>query len=287
MQRQPRRRLVLRSSRARPPTCRSRTTIPGAPAQLDRDEDARGAAAAARGPAARKVGQHVKYDLHVLRRHGIDVARHADDTMLESYVLELRPHAPRHGLLREALSRLRHRSSTRTSPARARSRSRSPRWRSTTPPSTPPRTPTSPCACTACCRRSSSRNPACSRLREIEHAAGAGAGADGARGVLIDARRCCASRARTSRSAWPSCEAAGHAVGRRSRSTSDSPKQLQEMLFDELKLPVLGKTPNGPAFDQRGRAGGARRPARTAAADPRVPRPREAAQSPTPTSCRS
>ena len=35
----------------------------------------------------RKIGQHGKYDIHVLRRHGIDVAGYADDTMLESFVL--------------------------------------------------------------------------------------------------------------------------------------------------------------------------------------------------------
>ena len=34
-----------------------------------------------------KIGQHGKYDLHVLRRHGIEVAGYADDTMLESFVL--------------------------------------------------------------------------------------------------------------------------------------------------------------------------------------------------------
>jgi DNA polymerase-1 len=35
----------------------------------------------------RKLGQHGKYDIHVLRRHGIDVAGYADDTLLESFVL--------------------------------------------------------------------------------------------------------------------------------------------------------------------------------------------------------
>jgi DNA polymerase-1 len=35
-----------------------------------------------------KVGQHIKYDLNVLARHGIDVRGVAFDTMLESYVLD-------------------------------------------------------------------------------------------------------------------------------------------------------------------------------------------------------
>jgi len=35
-----------------------------------------------------KVGQHIKYDLNVLKRHGIDMRGVAFDTMLESYVLD-------------------------------------------------------------------------------------------------------------------------------------------------------------------------------------------------------
>ena len=38
-------------------------------------------------PAKAKIGQNGKYDLHVLRRHGIDVAGYRDDTLLQSFVL--------------------------------------------------------------------------------------------------------------------------------------------------------------------------------------------------------
>ncbi|MFC4726630.1 DNA polymerase I [Coralloluteibacterium thermophilus] len=38
-------------------------------------------------PAVAKVGQHGKYDLHVLRRYGIAVRGYAHDTMLQSFVL--------------------------------------------------------------------------------------------------------------------------------------------------------------------------------------------------------
>ena len=38
-------------------------------------------------PAKRKIGQNGKYDLHVLRRHGIEVQGYADDTLLQSFVL--------------------------------------------------------------------------------------------------------------------------------------------------------------------------------------------------------
>ena len=66
---------------------------PGAPEQLPLDtvlavlrpwlEDAQ----------AHKLGQHIKYDQHVFANHGIAVAGYAHDTMLQSYVLEChRPH---------------------------------------------------------------------------------------------------------------------------------------------------------------------------------------------------
>ena len=42
----------------------------------------------ARIAAARQVGQHLKYDQHVLANHGIALAGVAHDTLLESYVLE-------------------------------------------------------------------------------------------------------------------------------------------------------------------------------------------------------
>ena len=68
---------------------------PDAPVQLPRDEvlerlkpwleDARHA----------KLGQHIKYDRHVFANHGIEVQGYVHDTMLQSYVLEV--HKP-HGL---------------------------------------------------------------------------------------------------------------------------------------------------------------------------------------------
>lgn len=38
-------------------------------------------------PAKAKVGQNGKYDLHVLRRHGVNVAGYREDTLLQSFVL--------------------------------------------------------------------------------------------------------------------------------------------------------------------------------------------------------
>ena len=46
-------------------------------------------------PARHKLGQNIKYDRHVFANHGIEVQGYVHDTMLESYVLEV--HKP-HGL---------------------------------------------------------------------------------------------------------------------------------------------------------------------------------------------
>jgi DNA polymerase-1 len=68
-------------------------TGPDEPAQLPRE-----AVLAALKPwledaSKPKLGQHIKYDQHVLANHGIRVRGYAHDTMLQSYVLEVqRPH---------------------------------------------------------------------------------------------------------------------------------------------------------------------------------------------------
>ena len=60
---------------------------PGAPAQLPKQEVLDALRPLFADPGKRKLGQHGKYDLHVLRCHGVEVAGYADDTMLESFVL--------------------------------------------------------------------------------------------------------------------------------------------------------------------------------------------------------
>ena len=68
---------------------------PDAPAQLPRDEVLAKLKPWLENPARAKLGQHVKYDRHVFANHGIEVQGYAHDTMLQSYVLEA--HKP-HGL---------------------------------------------------------------------------------------------------------------------------------------------------------------------------------------------
>ena len=45
-------------------------------------------------PAAAKLGQNIKYDLHVLANHGIQARGFVHDTLLQSYVIEAhKPHS--------------------------------------------------------------------------------------------------------------------------------------------------------------------------------------------------
>jgi DNA polymerase-1 len=60
---------------------------PGVPPQLGREAVLAALAPVFADAGRRKLGQHGKYDLHILRRHGVDVQGYADDTMLESFVL--------------------------------------------------------------------------------------------------------------------------------------------------------------------------------------------------------
>ncbi|MCD6732948.1 MAG: DNA polymerase I [Burkholderiaceae bacterium] len=60
----------------------------GAPAQLAREHVLARLRSWLEDPARAKVGQNLKYDTHVLENHGIRLAGIAHDTLLESYVLE-------------------------------------------------------------------------------------------------------------------------------------------------------------------------------------------------------
>ncbi|MBA4212340.1 MAG: DNA polymerase I [Polaromonas sp.] len=68
---------------------------PDAPEQLPFDEVLARLKPWLEDPKHAKLGQHVKYDRHVFANHGIEVRGYLHDTMLQSYVLEV--HKP-HGL---------------------------------------------------------------------------------------------------------------------------------------------------------------------------------------------
>ncbi|MEP7061844.1 MAG: DNA polymerase I [Betaproteobacteria bacterium] len=65
----------------------------GAPDQLDLDRVLKALAPWFADASRAKIGQNVKYDQHVLANHGIELAGVAHDTLLQSYVLEShKPH---------------------------------------------------------------------------------------------------------------------------------------------------------------------------------------------------
>ncbi|MGQ7846698.1 DNA polymerase I [Granulosicoccus sp. 3-233] len=59
-----------------------------APEQLDREQVLERLRPLLEGKQRNLVGQHIKYDINVLRNHGIELVNVAHDTMLESYVLD-------------------------------------------------------------------------------------------------------------------------------------------------------------------------------------------------------
>jgi len=61
---------------------------PGAPDQLPLDEVLAALKPWLEDAGAKKVGQNIKYDMHVLANHGITMRGYAHDTLLQSYVLE-------------------------------------------------------------------------------------------------------------------------------------------------------------------------------------------------------
>ena len=60
---------------------------PGAPGQLDRDTVLAAMKKFLEDPARKKVGHHLKYDAHIFARYGVALAGMQYDSMLESYVL--------------------------------------------------------------------------------------------------------------------------------------------------------------------------------------------------------
>ncbi len=66
---------------------------PGAPDQLGRDHALKKLKHWLESPAHKKLGQNLKYDQHIFANHGIALRGIAEDTLLQSYVLEShRPH---------------------------------------------------------------------------------------------------------------------------------------------------------------------------------------------------
>ncbi|QNU14941.1 DNA polymerase I [Thermomonas sp. XSG] len=216
---------------------------PGAPAQLPREAVLAALRPLLSDPAKKKLGQHGKYDLHVLRRHGVDVRGYADDTMLESFVLSA-------GIARHDMDSLAKRHlgyDTIKYEAVAGKRAK--------------QIPFSQVAIDDATRYAAEDADITLRLhrvlraklqaepaldavyRDIEMPLVPVLARVEANGVLVDADELRRQSAELGRRMLAAQQQATELAGR--SFNLDSPKQLCALLFDELKLPALVKTPSG------------------------------------------
>jgi DNA polymerase-1 len=216
---------------------------PGAPAQLPRGEVLDALRPLLVDPGKRKIGQHGKYDLHVLRRHGVDVAGYADDTMLESFVLNAT--ATRHDMDSLARRYLGYETVKYEDVAGKGAKS----------------IPFSQVALDDATRYAAEDADVTLRLhralapklaaesalervyRDIEMPLVPVLTRVEANGVRVDADELRRQSADLSKRMLAAQQQATELAGR--TFNLDSPKQLGALLFDELKLPALVKTPSG------------------------------------------
>ncbi|NUO78143.1 MAG: DNA polymerase I, partial [Lysobacter sp.] len=216
---------------------------PGVPAQLPLESVLDALRPLFADPARRKLGQHGKYDLHVLRRHGIEVAGYADDTMLESFVYNAT--ASRHDMDSLAKRYLGYDtikySDVTGKGAKAISFSQVALDDAT-------RYAAEDADVTLRLHRVLGARlvaePALERVyREIEIPLVPVLERIEANGVMIDADELRRQSQDLGKRMLAAQQKATELAGR--TFNLDSPKQLQALLFDELKLPVLIKTPTG------------------------------------------
>ncbi|MGY0561273.1 DNA polymerase I [Luteimonas sp. A277] len=215
----------------------------GVPAQLDRKEALEALRPLLEDPGRRKIGHHGKYDLHVMRRHGIEVRGYADDTMLESFVYNAT--ASRHDMDSLALRYLGY-TCIKYSDVAGKGAKAIPFSQVAIDDATP-------YACedadiTLRLHRELSPKlaevPALEKVyREIEMPLVPVLARIEAHGVRIDGDELRRQSADLSRRMLTAQQKATELAGR--TFNLDSPKQLQALLFDELGLPALVKTPKG------------------------------------------
>jgi DNA polymerase-1 len=215
---------------------------PGAPSQLDRDA----ALARARGwltGNAPKVGHDLKYAAHVLANHGLEIGGLAHDTMLESYVLNstatsheladeaahyLGVAAPKYediagkGAKQLSFDQIDLAAATTFAAGEADLALRLHRELATRLDETP----------TLARVYADIERPLIRVLERMERA-----------GVMVDAQMLRQQSQQLAMSIAAAERAAYDAAG--GPFNLGSPKQLQDVLYDRLHLPVLGKTPKG------------------------------------------
>ncbi len=216
---------------------------PGAPAQLPTQEVLDALRPLLTDPARRKVGHHGKYDLHVLRCHGVEVRGYADDTMMESFVLNAT--ATRHDMDSLAMRYLGYKTVTYTDVA-GKGAKQIPF------PSVAIDDATRYAAEDAdvtlrlhrALRPQLTAEPALDKVyREIEMPLVPVLERIEANGVLVDMDELRRQSADLSRRMLELQQRATELAGR--SFNLDSPKQVCALLYDELKLPALVKTPSG------------------------------------------
>ncbi|UNK48461.1 DNA polymerase I [Lysobacter sp. S4-A87] len=216
---------------------------PGAPPQLDRTGALTALAPLFADAGKKKLGQHGKYDLHVLRRNGIEVAGYADDTMLESFVYNAT--ATRHDMDSLAKRYLGYDTIKYEQVAGKGAKA----------------IPFSQVALDDATRYAAEDADVTLRLhRALAPKLAAEAGLERvyrdiemplvpvlarieANGVMIDGDELRRQSADLGRRMLAAQQKATEMAGR--SFNLDSPKQLGQLLFDELKLPALVKTPSG------------------------------------------
>ena len=216
---------------------------PGAPPQLDRAAVLAALAPVMEDPARRKLGQHGKYDLHVLRRHGVEVRGYADDTMLESFVLN--SGSNRHDMDSLAKRFLGY-ETVKYEDVAGKGAKQIPFSQVAVDDAT--RYAAEDADVTLRLHRAIgprlAAEPGLERVyRDIEMPLVPVLARVEANGVMIDSDELRRQSADLSKRMLAAQQKATELAGR--TFNLDSPKQLQALLFDELKLPVLVKTPTG------------------------------------------
>ncbi|MCW9059683.1 MAG: DNA polymerase I [Gammaproteobacteria bacterium] len=216
---------------------------PGAPDQLDRDQVLEQLKPLLEDAGKAKLGQHLKYDLNVLANHGIRLRGIAHDTMLESYVLDST--ATRHDMDSLARKYLDHDTIRFEEVAGKGARQLS----------------FNQVAIEVAAPYAAEDADITLRLHEtlwpkLQAQAGLRAvyqdieiplipilAAMEQRGVLVD-RKLLATQSGELARRLHEIEAQAHDIAGQPFNLG-SPKQIQEILFDKLELPVLSKTPKG------------------------------------------
>ena len=216
---------------------------PGVPVQLDRAKTLAALSPLFADASKKKLGQHGKYDLHVLRRHGVVVAGYADDTMLESFVLN--SGSSRHDM--DSLAK-RYLGYDTIKYEQVAGKGAKQILFSQVALDDATRYAAEDADVTLRLHRELSSKlaaePGLERVyREIEMPLVPVLERIEANGVMIDAEELRRQSADLSKRMLIAQQKATELAGR--TFNLDSPKQLQALLFDELKLPAVLKTPTG------------------------------------------